>query len=465
MPNISLLNIFTSENDESAIVARYKNKLITKAKFIADIQLLLSKLQQHPEQSWALFDQQAYPFAVALFALALAKKDIILPGNDTAHTLKSLDKLCDAFIGDFEKADIDICVTLEKAAKPVSNNMLPSLDLDNTQLTIFTSGSSGEPKAIKKSLRQFEYELQSLEQCFSHCFNTSGSADKAVIIATVSHQHIYGLIFRILWPLAAGRIFISERMLDTALLVRQLIEHKKPMIWIASPAHLKRLQDDLPWNDASNYLNAIFSSGGPLAADSAFHLNTLSGQTAIEVFGSSETGGIAYRQQRPETEPNTWTSLPGVLIKANERHALMIKSAHIDEKNWYISEDAVEIISEQSFILKGRLDRIVKLEEKRLSLVELEKAINNSPLVNESYCLVLPSKKRDSLACLCQLSPAGQTLLKQGKLAVVKTLKTQLKQHFELSLIPKKWRFIDKIPCNSQSKIDKKSIIQLFEET
>ena len=115
---------------------------------------------------------------------------------------------------------------------------------------------------------------------------------RRLFVGTVSHQHIYGLLFRLLWPLSAGRPLYSEAFQDPAGILR--LAAQRPLVWVASPAHLKRLRDDLPW-DAAKPPRAIFSSGGPLPADSASHLAAHAGVSATEVYGSSETGGIGWR--------------------------------------------------------------------------------------------------------------------------------------------------------------------------
>ncbi len=88
----------------------------------------------------------------------------------------------------------------------------------DTQLVIFTSGSSGDPKPIFKSYRELLNELNTLEDAFG------GRLDGALFAGTVSHQHIYGLLFRLLWPLAAGRTLHSEAFQDAAGILR-LAEH------------------------------------------------------------------------------------------------------------------------------------------------------------------------------------------------------------------------------------------------
>ncbi|MCO6705214.1 AMP-dependent synthetase, partial [Streptomyces sp. CHB9.2] len=69
-----------------------------------------------------------------------------------------------------------------------------------------TSGSSGEPKLIAKQLFQLANEVAALECLWG------ASLGAATVLGSVSTQHIYGLLFRVLWPLCAGRPFARQAL-------------------------------------------------------------------------------------------------------------------------------------------------------------------------------------------------------------------------------------------------------------
>lgn len=469
---LHLKNLFLPSQDTQNSVAIYQGNSINHGQFLSDVKNVLDHLYNLPYQHWVLFHSEAYPFAVALMALCLKHSNdktvdtptIIIPGNITAHTLQILENDNTGRIGEMHNGHCNIESFLNRQPQHDNKISLPTLHIEHCHLTIFTSGSSGEAKAINKTLVQLENEINGLEKTFE----AQLPQDKSIIAATVSHQHIYGLLFRVLWPLAARRTFMSEQILDSAYLLKNMLTFQQPTIWVASPAHLKRLNETLNWHSCKQHLSLIFSSGGPLNQQIAQYCWDNLQLHPLEVFGSSETGGIAYRQQLIEA---AWTLLPGISMRNAKNNALEIKSPHIDANQWYTTDDAATLLSNNTFELKGRLDRIIKLEEKRLSLPELELCINAYLQVTDSYCLtldkdnnLLQAPQRIPLACVCQLSESGHAFLeKQGKLALVNNLKKHLKQYFELSLIPKKWRFVTAIPSNSQAKIDKQAIQRLFD--
>ena len=59
---------------------------------------------------------------------------------------------------------------------------------NQAQLYFYTSGSTGQPKKIPRSLQQLFNEVCGLDASFD-------LPEQAIAIATVSHQHIYGLLF------------------------------------------------------------------------------------------------------------------------------------------------------------------------------------------------------------------------------------------------------------------------------
>ena len=436
-------------------LAVHHGRVFCHGDFARHVGGMLAAVNRQPDKKrWALFSDDAYPFAVGFFALLHAGRDIILPGNLTAATRERLGEYSDGLVSDSDNADIRLALEDCSPAQP-----LPPMDDRQSRVTIFTSGSTGAPKAIEKKLQQLDNELQSLESGWG------SDLDNARIIATVSHQHIYGLLFRVLWPLASGRVFYSEQVLDNGLIHQHAISDNVPLAWVASPAHLKRLYEGLDWQAVAGRIVRVFSSGGPLPAESAAHVLQLLGQSPVEVLGSSETGGIASRCQG--TDGNLWRPLAGVTVDTDNDRRLFVRSGHVNsDGSWYRTDDAAELQADGRFRLLGRLDRIVKLEEKRLSLVELEAAIIDSGYAREAYCWVMPPEQgrlRQTLTATVVANDSGRQVIdRDGRSALVKLLKSALQQGFELSLIPRKWRFVEQLPVNAQSKINIQAIEALM---
>jgi acyl-CoA synthetase (AMP-forming)/AMP-acid ligase II len=190
------------------------------------------------------------------------------------------------------------------------------LDLDQCRLSLCTSGSSGEPKRIDKTLRQLANEVEALEQLWG------ADLGEAWIIGSVATQHIYGLLFRVLWPLCAGRPFVRRQLAFPEDLQRASREHPA-FAWVGSPALLKRMGDNLDW-PALSAVRRVFSSGGALPADAAQSLQQRLQQWPTEILGSSETGGIAWRQGA-----SLWQPFADVELSQDSDGALLIASPYL----------------------------------------------------------------------------------------------------------------------------------------
>ncbi|AUI66521.1 MULTISPECIES: AMP-binding protein [Glaesserella] len=119
----------------------------------------------------------------------------------------------------------------------------------------------------------------------------------------------------------------------------------------------------------------------------------------------------------------------------------------------YQQADAVEIYP-NGFELLGRIDRIVKIGDKRTSLVSVEQALVKHEWIDDCYIGKHPEQQR--LAAWVGVNSLGiQAFRDQGRKYVVEQLKSHLAQSQEKTAIPRFWRFTDKLPRNSQSKISR----------
>ncbi|PTP75928.1 AMP-binding protein [Vibrio splendidus] len=441
---ISLSELLSQNRAPESIVCFDDNSEITWQTFNDDLSQLVHLLSSSPFQRVAICTQDSYLFSVAFLACAVSHKHIILPGNYQPCALAELNEhfdclLVDDAIGAVEVSEVRNIQTLldTETREPLTDN-LPTIELAAIQLTLFTSGSSGTPKAIDKTLEHLDIEIAQLDKNWGDLLKGNR------VHSTVSHQHIYGLLFRILWPLCSGVPFARHNLEFP----EQILSHaNKQSVLISSPALLKRLKHETK----PAQLAGVFSSGGPLPTESAHQALNLLGHFPIEVFGSTETGGIAFRQQQSAQTP--WQLFDCIEASLNSENCIKLLSPYIDKNNWYQTADECEMVSSNQFILKGRTDRVIKIEEKRVSLVEVEKRLEQLPWISE--CVVIPFEEPERLvlASVLVLSDQGQAKLatmSKGKFWLM--LRSELRKWLEPIAIPRKYRVVDEIPLNSQGK-------------
>lgn len=403
---------------------------------------LAGGLRQRNIKRLAVHLEDAAQLAVALLGAWRAGTEVLLPADLQAATRERWSGQVDLWLSD-QSGDFGL-QALQSAPLPAAD-----LDLDECRISLCTSGSSGEPKRIDKQLRQLANEVAGLEQLWGDCLGD------AWIIGSVSTQHIYGLLFRVLWPLCAGRGFERRQLPFPEDLQRASREHPT-FAWVASPALLKRMGDNLDW-PGLRPVRKVFSSGGELPADAAARLHQRLGQWPAEILGSSETGGIAWRQGDP-----LWQPFAGVELSQNEHGALRIASPYLPPGHTEQSADAVEFAGDGRLRLLGRLDRIVKLEEKRISLPMLEQALCAHAWVADARMGMI-EEGRAFLGSLLVLTDSGlHALRNQGRRVLIDTLREHLAGYCEALALPRRWRLLRQLPFNSQGKLPQATLQALL---
>ena len=426
-------------------------------------------LAARPGRHFALFIEDSLEFAAALLGAWQAGKTVWLTADALPASCAALRARVEGFLGDFPADCAPLAPPPAGAAAPAgatAGGPAPRvLDGAFEALVVHTSGSTGAPQAIPKRLSQLASEVDVLEAMFGEMLGAA--ADSAAVVATVSHQHIYGLLFKVLWPLCAGRPVLGESIAYPEELAKVLAA--RPSLLVSSPAHLKRLPELAGWQEARAQVRAVFSSGGPLPEEAAHACAGLLGKAPIEVYGSSETGGVAWRQRSRQDGGApacaAWTAFPNVEWRIEEEGALAVRSPHLADANWLQLADRAEAAAGGRFELRGRADRIVKLEEKRISLDALEAALRASPLVEDARLLLDESAPRACLAAVIVLASQGRKQLQaEGKLAMNRRLRALLAANAEAVALPRRWRYVERMPVNAQGKTTHAALAALLAE-
>ncbi|AIL33263.1 AMP-binding protein [Basilea psittacipulmonis] len=312
----------------------------------------------------------------------------------------------------------------------------------DASLYLRTSGSSGESKIIKKTLRQFESEF--------HAINDVLSIQKHhYLLASVSHQHLFGLSFKVMMSLFTGADCVPQQLTYPEFLVEQTHLKKRSCIWISSPSCLNHFEAFTGWETLKPSIDLIISSGGPLPPKTAnlFKENLMPIQ---EIYGSTETGVIATRQS-----DQAWQPFHSVHIDTSSSDQTVIQSNWTDQAQ--AIGDRIHLKENGQFTLNGRMDRVIKLAEKRASLDEIEHIINTHSFVKETF--VFPHSQQTRLVAVIALTQDGIQLLRDsGRQSVVTHLRDFLNEKLDPVFVPRFWRFTTELPKNTQSKLDKDAL-------
>ncbi len=309
-------------------------------------------------------------------------------------------------------------------------------------VTVYTSGSTGAPRAVRKTAAQLLGEAALMATTFE-----ISASDR--VLATVPPNHIYGLLFGVLVPLSAGAAFVRETPLH-AEAVQAFGRTHGATIHVSVPAHLRALAAlEVTWPA----LRFVFSSGAPLDATTAQQL-AQRGVAATEILGSSETGGIAWRR----TDSNQlWQPLPGVRVGADATGQLLLESPFLEGSLGHAQPcaDRIELVPGGRFKHLGRLDDVVKVAGKRIALGELEARLRVVPGVQDAAVVTLPTVNgRGIEVCAALVAPD----------CTPAAIRESLLQWLDPVVLPRRWRFVKSLPREENGKLTRARLLALFDE-
>lgn len=448
----------------------------------------------------ALFSEDTVEFAAAVYGAWRAGVETLLLADALPATAASL--VSAGLIG------MTACAVHAEGIAHIAPDAAPSVPLctdaplpeGDVLVSLLTSGSTGEPKCIPKRLDQLFLEVEGIDSALA----ADGLGAEALIqagrqipvYATVTHQHIYGLLWSALWPLLGGGLLTAERLHFPEKLAAALASETaaQGFMLVSSPAHLRRFDEPGLFAGSRGHALAVISSAGPLDDTGAANSEAAFGRFPFEILGSTETGGIARRTRRRTADgllTPAWLPMPGVEIgvipegaeesvngePAIRSHAalcraqacfpvrgtLALRTRQLETPDFEAGSDLIVLAADGSFSLAGRADRIVKVEGKRISLSRIEKCLLGSDLVTGARALFF-SGRRDEIAVAAELSESGRALLfSKGKRAVTASLRELLKGEVEAVALPRRWRFPDKFPVNAQGKTTAAALTAVFD--
>ena len=325
-------------------------------------------------------------------------------------------------------------------------------NFENTyDLYFFTSGSTGKSKNIGKWNSNILTELAELHRLFS-----LKSEDVFFCIPPI--YHIYGFLFTML-PIFASAVidlnsfFTPESIADYVA--------KSNIDYLVSVPSYYSLFDKLDLIDSFSKLKGAFSSSGPLPGEISQKFLE-KGIKIHEIYGSTETGGMAYRVF---AENPNYCLIDYVTIKnydPEQELELFISSPAIsveyDKDIGYCTGDVVKFTDDKHFVLLGRNTRFVKIHGKRVDLGFV--SANFRTYLKDSFGIDL---NENEVFVGCQ-DESIYILVEFDNILDINQISRDLRKILPGYAVPKKI-FQTKIPKNEMGKINKVAIEALLNST
>ncbi len=306
---------------------------------------------------------------------------------------------------------------------------------------LFTSGSTGAPKPIDKTAGQLVGEASQL----ARTFGLSG----ARVLCTVPPHHIYGLLFGVLMPMVGNATIVAVSALH-AEAVRAAIEQFGVDVLVSTPAQLRAF--DVLDSGALRRLRHVFSSGAPLLADTAQMLRERLGVAPTEVFGSSETGGIATRTHEQPDPP--WVPLPGVEVSADATGRMLLRSGWLDPMlpQPHATEDRIAIVG-AGFVHRGRCDDVIKVGGRRVALGDVSTRLKAHPGITDAVAVALPTRdgRGQAIGVVVETATVGAD-----------EVRSALAPWFDAAVIPRRVVCVSALPRAATGKLSLASVLALL---
>lgn len=270
------------------------------------------------------------------------------------------------------------------------------------RLTVCTSGTTGEPKPVTHGRAELAAEVAAWQELLPGVTR---------IVSLIPSHHMYGLIWTVLLPGASGCAVESARSGQVPQLRAGDLVVAVPFQWEFLHGMGLRFPPGVTG----------VSSAGELPVWLWPELAARGLERLVEVYGSTETGGVASREEAGA--PYRWAS-----------HARRDAAALPDE---------IASESDDSFRILRRKDGLVKVGGQLVSLGDVEAVLRAVPGIAD--CRVRTGQQR--LEAL--LIPEGNTDLA----ALEEVVRAAIRQQLPTPAQPRRLEFATALPRNEMGKV------------
>ena len=328
----------------------------------------------------------------------------------------------------------------------VTADSIPSdvIEPDALWIYLFTGGSTGSPRIWSKSPRNLLLEAANLAKTFE-------ITNSDVILASVAPNHIYGLLYSVLLPLVSGAC-VSCRTPSYPSEIIQAMNETEATVFVSIPAHYRALK---AISIANHRIHTAFSSAGALSEqdDRAFFEST--GIAVLEIYGSTETGGIAFRQRgagQSSLQPFSYIDIRIDGERLYVRSDFLSDELRRDAQGYFLTTDRVTPMDRAGFEILGRSDGIIKVGGKRVDLANIAQVIADIAGVEDAYVFAVPvdsGRENEIIAMVAGRVDADQ---------VIKAAKNSLPPY----ALPRRVKVVDHIPLSAAGKYNRDAIEKMI---
>lgn len=317
-------------------------------------------------------------------------------------------------------------------------------DWEAPLVRLYTSGSTGTPEPQLKSLTHLARGAAVLCRRLDESVE-GGTAALGRIVCSVPPQHMFGLETSVMLPLVAGMPVLDRRPLLPADLRDAIEADAAPVLWVATPLHLRALaQAGVPLKGCK----AVIASTMPLASELAASVESLLDAPILEIYGSTETGVVAMRRTAVDAR---WRPVADVRLEAADA-GTQVWGAHFQSPR--LLGDRMEFGPDGDFALLGRQADLIKIGGRRASLAALNLLLQDMPGLADGV-FYLPATG----------APAERLVLIHSGTDIDRpAARAWLRQRIDPAFLPRAFIGVEQLPRSGAGKLARAALDRIFDE-
>ena len=437
MNTAALLGLYHADR----VLAWENGHPITYGRFLSDVEALADLLPEKPTVINLTDDR--YRFLVGFAAALVRGQTTLLPPSRAPGALAQVargysNSYC--LVDGTEQVEPLPSYQIPKSTGGQNDTVkVPQIPIDHPAIVAFTSGSTGSPHPHFKTWGSLVAVARSTGARLGLM-----SSDQMTVVATVPHQHMYGLEASIMLPIQHGMAFHVGRPLFPEDVRLALAEVPSPRMLVTTPLHIRACvitRSRLP------PVECILSATAPLPRSLAKEAETLFQTRVYEVYGFTEAGSLATRRTVDE---NTWHVLDGITLH-QESAGCSLHAPYLREP--VLFPDLVSLQGPHRFVLHGRGTDLVNIGGHRGSLNDLSQKLNEIEGVQDGV-FFLPDEKGTAVTRLIAFVVAPDKAAEH----ILSALRTVIDPVF----LPRPLHLVPHLPRNETGKLTREALLGLL---
>jgi acyl-CoA synthetase (AMP-forming)/AMP-acid ligase II len=349
------------------------------------------------------------------------------------------------------------------SAGPISpSSTVEDVD-DRDALVLFTSGTTGLPKAVRITNGQLSARIRGIGQSFR------ADAAPTVGMMCVPFFHVGGSL-GMLGSLYSGNTSVVQDRFDAAEWLRLVQKHRVSTAFLV-PTMLQRILDH-PDFASADLTSLIAIAYGAAAAPIALVRRAMAALPHVafaNVFGQTETLG-AYTTLLPEDhrDPNRVGSagrpLPGVEVRvvdpdtgtdveAGTVGELWVNTDQNVSEGWLHTGDLAHRDADGYIYPSGRLSDTINRGGEKFGPIEVEEALRSHPAVRDVAVAGIADEEMGQRVGAAVVARRPVTL---------EELRTHCRERIAYFKLPERLMLVDRLPYNETGKVNRRHLAALI---